>query len=83
MLARSPSHSVPHHVLEGLAVVDDGDHVLHVTVGVLPVSQVLFFVKLGFLFVSEITQRNPKLPPVTGDIRLVREPRPLLEQGSL
>lgn len=72
------------HILEGLAVVDDGNHVLHITVWVLPVSQVLFFVKLGFLFVSESTQGNPKLSPGTGDIMLVRELRsPLLDQGSL
>jgi hypothetical protein len=48
------------HLLEGLAVIDDGNHVLHITVWVLPVSQVLFFVKLGFIFVSEITLGNPK-----------------------
>lgn len=32
------------HLLEGLAVVDDGDHVLHIAGGVLPVSQVLLLV---------------------------------------
>lgn len=62
-----------HHLLEGLAVVDDGNHVLHVTVWVLPVSQVFFFVKLGFIFVSEITLGNPKLSPVTGRHHVCQE----------
>lgn len=44
------------HSLEGLAVVDDGDHVLHVAVRVLPVLQVLFLIQLSFLFVSADTQ---------------------------
>jgi hypothetical protein len=45
--------SDPHpHSLKGLAVIDDGDHVLHVAVWVLPIPQMLFFVQLGFIFVS-------------------------------
>lgn len=45
------------HLLEGLAVVDDGDHVLDIAVRVLPVSQVLLFIQLSFFFVSE--EHNP------------------------
>lgn len=38
-------------ILKSLAVVDDGDHVLHVAVWVLPVPQVLLFVQLGLVSV--------------------------------
>ena len=44
------------HLLEGLAVVDDGDHVLDIAVRVLPVSQVLLLIQLSFVFVSEDAQ---------------------------
>lgn len=44
------------HLLEGLAVVDDGDHVLDIAVRVLPVPQVLLLVQLSFVFVSEDAQ---------------------------
>lgn len=52
-----PGHPVRRgHLLKGLAVVDDGNHVLDVAVRALPVPQVLFLVRLSFLLVSENTQ---------------------------
>lgn len=68
-----PFHSgvalCPHgHLLKGLAVVDDGDHILDVAVRVLPVPEVLLFIRLGLLFVSGNTQ-PPAEPLVRGGLR--------------
>lgn len=47
----------PCRSLEGLAVVDDGHHVLHVAVRLLAVPQVLLLVQLRLLLVPGDTAR--------------------------
>lgn len=48
-------HSPPcstRHLLEGLAIIDDGNHILDIAVWVLPILQVLLLIQLGFILVS-------------------------------
>lgn len=51
--ARPPARARARGSLEGLAVVDDGHHVLHIAVRVLPVPQMLVPVQLRLLLVPE------------------------------
>lgn len=48
----SHSHERLNYLLECLAVVDDGNHVLNITLRKLPVSQVILFVDHHLLSVS-------------------------------